>query len=414
MSTDAHAAVVAAGFLGPAGGPQPCSAMPSQSLALPMQATIVSQPISANMTAVPQNGCGTFASLPLILPGSAQAQAFAKIEQKAAQLGIDRDRLSLAYTVGTLRLRMIQETAQRRFAEALAKQVAEVHQLQEKQQEAAQLALIMEAAEVQAEIAKKTLEEDKEDNEWRRRGGRSSPLCGNWQRGYCKHGDACQYAHPDREFASSSTKRGPADLMRHNFKTAVCRLHSQGTCAHGSRCMFAHGPSELRSPGALLSKDEEEMVQRVAAGGKRNKEAAERIASGAQAPCPTSGSKGSDHGPTVAQQVATAQMIALAGHAAASMPPLPGLAPTKAKSSSANPNDPNLNATQKTALAGLSRLGLDSSTLDMMSQLASGAPSTVEGGHAGCHVIGSTVRKVRPAHLPASAFAAIHSEEKRT
>merc|ERR1719507_479147 len=132
----------------------------------------------------------------------------------------------------------------------------------------------MEAAEAQAEIAKQSLEDDQEDDLWKRRAHRNIAMCGNWQRGYCKHGEDCQFAHPDKEFGSSSTKRGPADLMRHNFKTAVCRLFSTANCAHGARCMFAHGPAELRSPGMPLSKDEDEMVQRVAAGGKRNKEAA--------------------------------------------------------------------------------------------------------------------------------------------
>merc|ERR1712039_178002 len=106
--------------------------------------------------------------------------------------------------------------------------------------------------------------------------------------------------------------------------------------------------------------DEEEMVQRVAAGGKRNKEAA-----AAQAP-------------SVAQQVATAQMIALAGHAAASMPPLPGMGPVKPV---ALPTDLQLDSSQKRALDGLSKLGLDASTLDMMGQLASGASGS--GGSQG-------------------------------
>jgi len=174
--------------------------------------------------------------------------------------------------------------------------------------------------------------------------------------------------------------------MRHNFKTAVCRLFSTGNCAHGSRCMFAHGPGELRSPGMPLNKDEEEMVQRVAAGGKRNKEAAASGPSlslvssnavlssggggGIGGLLPVAAAAASAATPSVAQQVATAQMIALAGHAAASMASLPGLGITSAKSSAASPAA-ELDSKQKSALHGLSRLGLDPSTLDMMGQLAS-------------------------------------------
>lgn len=284
--------------------------------------------------------------------------------------GIEPERLRLAQTVGALRLRMIQEAAQNQYLQAYAAQVAEVQQLHEKQQEAAQLALIMEAAEAQAEIAKQSLEEEKEEQHWQRGRGRYVAICGNWQRGYCKHGEACQFSHPEKEFGSSSTKRGPADLMRHNFKTAVCRLFSSGTCAHGSRCMFAHGPGELRSPGMPLSKDEEEMVQRVAAGGKRNKEAAAAAAQMSTKPAGLGGPAVPP--PSVAQQVATAQMIALAGHAAASMPPLPGLGPMK----STPLPEMNLDNAQMKALDGLSKLGLDPSTLNVMGQLASGDVGT--------------------------------------
>jgi len=256
-----------------------------------------------------------------------------QLDQAAVLLGIDPTQLRLAQSVGALRLQVIREAAQQQYLAEYSRQVEEAQQLHEKQQEAAQLALIMEAAQAQAEIAKQTLEEDKDEVDWRRK-GRNATMCGNWQRGYCKHGDACQYSHPDKEFASASTKRGPADLMRHNFKTAVCRLFSTGTCAHGARCMFAHGPGELRSPGMPLSKDEEEMVQRVAAGGKRNKEAREQATVAATFGFPPAtflpsqsvgaASVGGSGAPSVAQQVATAQMIALAGHAAASMPPLAG------------------------------------------------------------------------------------------
>merc|ERR1719220_2485635 len=89
--------------------------------------------------------------------------------------GIDPERLRLAQAVGSLRLRMIQEAAQQQYLAAYAQQVLEMQQLHEKQQEAAQLALIMEAAEAQAELAKQTLEEDKEEHHWHRR---YSTVCG--------------------------------------------------------------------------------------------------------------------------------------------------------------------------------------------------------------------------------------------
>merc|ERR1719436_679630 len=136
----------------------------------------------------------------------------AALEQKAAFLGIDPLKLRLAHALGELRLRVIREAAQQQYFAAYAEQ----------------LALIMEAAEAQAEMAKQNLDDEKEEHDWRRK--RNAPMCSNWQRGYCKLGDACQYAHPDKEFGSSSNRREPADLMRYNFKTAMCRLHSQGNC----------------------------------------------------------------------------------------------------------------------------------------------------------------------------------------
>lgn len=320
---------------------------------------------SQAMTLAQPQSCGLQAGS--LVQCAAPARGHIALEQSAALLGIDPQKLRLAQSVGALRLRMIQEATQQQYLQAYAHQVAEVQDLQEKQQEAAQLALIMEAAEAQAEMAKQSLEDEKEDREWARGRGRFIAICGNWQRGYCKHAEACQFSHPEKEFGSSSTKRGPADLMRHNFKTAVCRLFSTGTCAHGSRCMFAHGPGELRSPGMALSKDEDDMVHKVAAGGKRNKEAA---AAASSAPVqPASGLGGlALPTPSVAQQVATAQMIALAGHAAAAMPPLSGLGLAQQTPAP----EMNLDSAQKVALAGLSKLGLDSSTLSLMGQLASG------------------------------------------
>jgi len=330
------------------------SVIPGAPAVLPVQQQILAATAALTPSLQP-----AAAPVAIAAPGAHMAAAMpaSALEQRALIAGIPLERLRLAQAVGAARLRALQDAAQQQLVAAYAQQVAEAQQLHEKHQEAAQLALIMEAAEAQAEFAKQVLEDDKEDHDWRRK-ARTAAICGNWTRGYCKHGDACQFSHPEREFGSSTTKRGPADLMRYNFKTAVCRLFSTGTCAHGARCMFAHGPAELRSPGMPLSRDEEDMVQRVAAGGKRNKESATTVSAGSTQ---SSGIQPAA-APTVAQQVATAQMIALAGHAAASMPTLPGLP--------SNAADLPLDTMQQRALEGLKGLGLDPSTLDMIGNLA--------------------------------------------
>jgi len=180
----------------------------------------------------------------------------------AAPGGIDPERLKLAQTVGALRLQAIQEAAQQQYMAAYAQQLAEAQQLQEQQQEVAQLALIMEAAEAQAAVSQQSLEEEQQLGQ---RGRRGAAVCGNWQRGHCGRGESCQFAHPDKGRGANGTSRGAADIMRHNFKTSLCKFFAAGNCPQGARCMFAHGPADLRSPGMNLKKEEEEIVLKVAA-----------------------------------------------------------------------------------------------------------------------------------------------------
>eukprot|EP00927_Polykrikos_kofoidii_P065853 TRINITY_DN61570_c0_g1_i1.p1 TRINITY_DN61570_c0_g1~~TRINITY_DN61570_c0_g1_i1.p1 ORF type:complete len:365 (+),score=64.43 TRINITY_DN61570_c0_g1_i1:154-1248(+) len=237
--------------------------------------TAVPNPASTFASKVgPQQAATIWTNLVASRAGAAAASigsslpSFVADPEKLAALGIDPDRLKLAQIVGSLRLRMIQEQVQQKYLEAYTQQLVEAqqhaHRLHEQQQEAAQLALIMEAANAQAEVAKQSLEDDQADYHWHRRLGRKSEVCGHWKRGHCTRSDKCQFGHPEKE-RGLLQPRGPADIMRHNFKTSLCKNFASGSCPQGVRCMFAHGPKELRAPGASLAKDEEEIVQRVAA-----------------------------------------------------------------------------------------------------------------------------------------------------
>lgn len=170
--------------------------------------------------------------------------------------------VSASGLVEVLRLQALQEAAQQQYLTAYALHLQEAQELHDKQQEAAQLALIMEAAEAQAEAAKQALENDKEEQHWHRRLGRGK-VCGHWQRGDCRRGGLCTFTHPEKERGTMAS-RGPADIMRHNFKTGLCKFFMAGNCPQSTRCMFAHGPQDLRAPGMALSKDEEDIVQKVA------------------------------------------------------------------------------------------------------------------------------------------------------
>lgn len=185
--------------------------------------------------------------------------------------GVDPRRLRVAKAVGAARLRAIQEAVQQQYilayAQLMQEQQAQIQaqMVHEKEQEAAQLALIMQAAEAQAEIARTTLEQDKEEHHWHRRIGRHAPVCGHWQQGKCVRGESCQFAHPEKEKGTAQT-RAMGETMMHNFKTMICKYYTNGTCSkQGHRCMFAHGPEELRVPGTPLSSEAKEMIQKVIA-----------------------------------------------------------------------------------------------------------------------------------------------------
>lgn len=202
------------------------------------------------------------ASLGLLGLPSTQAagtDSTAALLSSLGSLGIDASHLA---NLDVVRLQALQEAAQQQYLAAYAQQLQEAQELHDKHQEAAQLALIMEAAEAQAEAAKQSLEDDKEEHHWHRRLGKGK-VCGHWQRGHCQRGNSCSFNHPEKERGTMQT-RGPADIMRHNFKTGLCKFFMAGNCPQSTRCMFAHGPQDLRAPGMALSKDEEEIVQKVA------------------------------------------------------------------------------------------------------------------------------------------------------
>jgi len=91
--------------------------------------------------------------------------------------GIDPRRLRLAQSAGAYRLRMVQEAVVQHYVAALAaKHLEEVQRLQEQQQQLTQLALIMEAAEAQAELGQQTLVEDQEEHHWHRRLGKQNSV----------------------------------------------------------------------------------------------------------------------------------------------------------------------------------------------------------------------------------------------
>lgn len=193
--------------------------------------------------------------------------------------GIDPRRLRLAQSAGAYRLRMVQEAVVQHYVAALAaKHLEEVQRLQEQQQQLTQLALIMEAAEAQAELGQQTLVEDQEEHHWHRRLGKQNMVCGHWQRGDCQRGEACVFSHPEKE-RGTLQMRATTEVFSHNFKTAMCKYFANGSCHHGERCMFAHRHQDLRTPGQPLTEDEKAIIQRVVekrVGGPRSGERGER------------------------------------------------------------------------------------------------------------------------------------------
>jgi len=294
----------------------------------------------------------------------------------AISLGIDPERLRLAQVVGTLRLRMIQEAVQQQYIQAYAQQILEAQQiqeqqlqeqLQEKQQEAAQLTLIMQAAEAQAEQAKQKLDEDQEEHHWHRRVGRQKTVCGHWQRGHCSRGGSCQFSHPEKDKGTLQT-RGPADIMRHNFKTSVCRYFSSGSCPQGTRCMFAHGPSDLRTPGMSLSKDEDEIVQRVAAAkisqiNRGTLPGMTQPASNDSGMLPVAAPQARDIQAQLAALLGLAGVAGVAG--APPPPPPPPPPPTTPPGTTASEQQLQSESAQIMVLTGLAGLGVNQSSIDM-------------------------------------------------
>lgn len=114
--------------------------------------------------------------------------------------------------------------------------------------------------------------------------------------------------------------------------------------------MFAHGPQDLRSPGMSLNKDEEEIVQRVAAARTNRTSAGSAQTIPATVPAVVAP-------PSLASQLNVAQIAALAG--------LTGGMLTASAADRQLQSDP----AQLMALAGLSQMGVDPSAIDM-SQLA--------------------------------------------
>jgi len=174
----------------------------------------------------------------------------------------DAGAAAVAESMEAIRAQALQEAAQQQYLAAYTAQLQEAQDLHDKQQEAAQLALIMEAAEAQAEVARVSLEADCEEHHWHRRIGKNK-ICPHWQRGDCRRGSGCTFTHPEKERGTLAA-RNAAEVMRHNFKTSICKYFTQGNCPHNDRCFFAHGAHELRAPGMILTKDEEDLVQRVA------------------------------------------------------------------------------------------------------------------------------------------------------
>lgn len=152
-----------------------------------------------------------------------------------------------------LQLRLVQAQQQQQQHVA-AQHALEEQQLRENEEEARRL----------AEAAQQPIEDDQEEQQ-QLSDERCGTVCGQWQRGHCFRETKCKFAHPAIE-KGVLQKRGPADIIRHNFKTGLCRMFMQtSSCPQKDRCTFAHGASDLRSSKARLSKDQEETVKKLAA-----------------------------------------------------------------------------------------------------------------------------------------------------
>ncbi|CAK0881708.1 unnamed protein product [Prorocentrum cordatum] len=65
---------------------------------------------------------------------------------------------------------------------------------------------------------------------------RKTELCRFFQKGACKRGSACDFAHEEQDV------REKPDLKR----TKVCPTVAEGLCCEDPRCPFAHDAGEVR------------------------------------------------------------------------------------------------------------------------------------------------------------------------
>ncbi|CAJ1372939.1 unnamed protein product [Effrenium voratum] len=87
-------------------------------------------------------------------------------------------------------------------------------------------------------------------------------LCEFHERGMCRRGSQCTFAHGRNELRTTSGQpqgasgvavvhgSGSASALRRepaNYKTLLCEFYERGSCKYGSQCTFAHGRNELRA-----------------------------------------------------------------------------------------------------------------------------------------------------------------------
>lgn len=72
---------------------------------------------------------------------------------------------------------------------------------------------------------------------------KKTEMCRNIvEKGYCKYGDACWYAHSPSELR-------PRRILSPREKTQLCRhFHEKCYCCFGNRCRFIHGTGNRRLP----------------------------------------------------------------------------------------------------------------------------------------------------------------------
>jgi len=109
---------------------------------------------------------------------------------------------------------------------------------------------------------------------------KKTSMCSFFQKGHCKFGSRCDFAHLEQELQQGPDLRRTRlcqafkmghcsaqdckfahslDELRPNgfsFKTALCVWHAKGKCGNGHNCRFAHGHAELRCAGDLRPPEE--------------------------------------------------------------------------------------------------------------------------------------------------------------